>query len=114
MSKFEKYLLETQQLKEQMLMEQVDIILEKLGSVDAMDASILGIPANVPLTAQLIKNAFLAKKGKMDIPTFMSKLKTVLVGASPNELENIKLMLELPTANGGDQWGKSSRLQDTR
>ena len=59
MSKFEKYLIEKEQLE-----ESVSLIfegLDKLGSLDSFDAHDLGVPANTPLNKENIIKGFYTK-----------------------------------------------------
>jgi hypothetical protein len=105
-SKFEQY------MEHRMLVEEVDVVLEKLGSLDAMDAAELSLPANVALTVDILAKAF-AKSG-LTVDQFMSKLKGLLRGVDPRELENIKLVISGKTGSGGDQFGRSERAADSR
>lgn len=96
-SKFEKFLEESVQLN-----EEVEQILEKLGSLDAMDASDVGLPANVPITTDMIGNAYkklFMKTGKHNPSAFVSKLKSVFRGITPDELKSIEELLKSKVIN---------------
>lgn len=103
MSKYEKYLAEQEELR-QTLTEEVDTIMEKLGSLDAMDAHELGLPANVPIKAKDIIAAFKKSKGG-DIDSYLKKIAKVFPGVTSDELEHIKMLLKVPSGSGGDEWG---------
>lgn len=96
-SKFEQYLLESEQLH-----EEVNQILEKLGSLDAMDASELGLPANTPINASMIGNAYkklFMKTGKHNPSAFVQKLKSAFRGITPDELKSIEQLLKSQVIN---------------
>jgi len=103
-SKFEKYLVEEK------LIEEANIILEKLGSLDAVDASELGVPANTPITFSSLENAF--KKYKGNAESFINKVKAKFQGISPKELEVLKNAISLPTGTQGDEWGRNPKRAD--
>lgn len=88
-SKFEQYIIETELIKE------VDVIFEKFGSLDAMDADELGLPANTPLNFSTVEKAFKKFKGNAD--EFLKKLKSKLQGLTPEELDRIKMTISVPT-----------------
>lgn len=106
MSKYEKYLAEQEELR-QTLFEEVDTIMEKLGSLDAMDAHELGLPANVPIKASHIVAAFkkICAKGDCDMSSFLKKISKAFPAITPEEIDRIKMALKTPTGSGGDQWG---------
>lgn len=91
-SKFERYLIKREELN-----ERANIILEKLGSLDAMGAADLGVPANTVITIDMLVKAYkkLEKSG-LTIDQFMKKVKSGFVGASSFELDTLKSKIEMP------------------
>lgn len=102
-SKFEQYLIEKEEqemIDEELhdIEEKVDIILEKFGSLDIVDAHEIGVPANTPIKfAHLIK-AF--EKSGLTPKAFMDKVKKLFLGITDEELAVLQSAVELKSFKG--------------
>jgi hypothetical protein len=105
-SKFDQYIIEQTE-------NELDVIFEKLGSLDAMDAKEIGLPANTVITFDMIKGLYqkLCKSGKCeDADSYANRIKKFFVGITPEELAKLKLVLKnavinIPTGKDSDEFG---------
>lgn len=111
-SKFEKFLVEKQEQEELIreTVEKAEVILEKLGSLDAMDAHEIGVQANTPVKFKDLLKAF--EKSNSSPDSFMKKVKKLFVGITDEELDVLQSALQLKTfptrGSGGDLFMKKS------
>lgn len=98
--------LESKTLTEKQMIAEANLILEKLGSIDAMTATELGLgKKDLVLTVDLVKQAI--KNTGLTVDQFIKKY-------LPHANENDILAIKAPIGSGGDEWGRSSRASDTR
>jgi hypothetical protein len=102
-SKFDKYIVEAE-AETKSLTETVDVILEKLGSLEPMDAKELGLPGNTPISSDMLVKAF--RKAGSSVDSFIKKVKSVFQGITDDELDSIKLRLDIKSGSGSYVFGK--------
>lgn len=114
MSKFDKYLKESELITEKefnILVEDCNTILEALGHVDEVDAHELGLPAFKNITMQDIISAMKKKHqaGKFSVKSYLEKLDKAYKGRmSAQDKDQLLKALKLPywpNTNKADKFG---------